>query len=100
MRVAFSYVSFTDRAAEVERAAAADGGAAKAVHADLAEPDAVREFLARSREWLGGFDILVDWAARVPSSSSRRSRRANPGRAASPPTRSRPVPPTPICCVP
>ncbi|MEU6601823.1 SDR family oxidoreductase [Streptomyces flaveolus] len=59
-RVAFSCLSGTGRAAEVERAAEANGGAAKGFHVDLAEPDAVRRFLSGAREWLGDLDILVN----------------------------------------
>ncbi|PWI15801.1 3-ketoacyl-ACP reductase [Streptomyces sp. Act143] len=64
-RVAFSYLSGAEPAAELERTAAAGGGAAKGFRADLAEPDAVRGFLAAAREWLGGFDILVNNAGCV-----------------------------------
>ncbi|WP_338704257.1 SDR family oxidoreductase (plasmid) [Streptomyces sp. Q6] len=59
-RVAFSYRSGAGPAVELEHRTAADGGGAKGFRADLAEPDAVQEFLAAAREWLGGFDILVN----------------------------------------
>ncbi|MFF4761257.1 SDR family oxidoreductase [Streptomyces sp. NPDC001292] len=68
-RVAFSYLTGAEHADEVERSAAANGGAAKAFPADLADPGAVRDFLARARKWLGGFDILVNNAGcSVPAS--------------------------------
>ncbi|MGV9349945.1 SDR family NAD(P)-dependent oxidoreductase [Streptomyces spiralis] len=68
-RVAFSYLSGAEPAVELERKTAADGGAAKGFRVDLAEPDAVRDFLAAAQEWLGGFDILANNASCVVRAS-------------------------------
>ncbi|GAA3427964.1 SDR family oxidoreductase [Streptosporangium nondiastaticum] len=58
--VVFNYASSADAAAEVERAVAEAGGAARGVRLDLAEPDAAERLMETAAKEFGGLDILVN----------------------------------------
>jgi 3-oxoacyl-[acyl-carrier protein] reductase len=62
-RVVFGYASNEDAAQEVVRVVARAGGQARAVRADLGEPDGAQRLMALADEELGGLDILVNNAA-------------------------------------
>lgn len=58
--VAITYLSSTDRAAEVVRAIQARGGRGLAIQADSGDPAAVRRSVEEAVSGLGGLDILVN----------------------------------------
>ena len=57
--VAFTYVSSPDRAAETARAAESHGVPVTAIKADSADPEAVKDAVARTIARFGRLDILV-----------------------------------------
>ncbi|MDL2405572.1 SDR family oxidoreductase [Rhizobium calliandrae] len=60
VEVAFTYSSSPDKAEALVRDLDAAGGAAIAIRADSADPDAVRAAIIRTVERFGGLDILVN----------------------------------------
>ncbi|MDL2401163.1 3-oxoacyl-ACP reductase family protein [Rhizobium mayense] len=60
VKVAFTYSSSPDKAEALVRDIEAAGGAAIAMRADSADPDAVRAAVIRTVERFGGLDILVN----------------------------------------
>ena len=57
----------------IQEAAASLGGGAVGLVADLSTPDGARHFVERSRETLGGLDILVTNAGGPPPGCRRRA---------------------------
>ncbi|VVN31205.1 Cyclic-di-GMP-binding biofilm dispersal mediator protein [Pseudomonas fluorescens] len=58
--VAFTYVSSTAKAEELQNAIIAGGGKALAIKADSADADAIRSAVSATVETFGGLDILVN----------------------------------------
>jgi len=58
--VAITYSASPEKAREVVTAIEAQGGRALAIHADAANPDAVRGAIAKTAVAFGGIDILVN----------------------------------------
>lgn len=58
--VAFTYVSSTAKAEELQNNLIAQGGKALAIKADSADADAIRNAVAAAAEAFGGLDILVN----------------------------------------
>ncbi|MHC8306468.1 3-oxoacyl-ACP reductase family protein [Pseudomonas sp. PB3P13] len=58
--VAFTYVSSTAKAEELQNSIIADGGKALAIKADSADADAIRSAVSATVETFGGLDILVN----------------------------------------
>ena len=58
--VAFTYVSSTAKAEELQNSITANGGKALAIKADSADAQAIQQAVARTVEQLGGVDILVN----------------------------------------
>ena len=62
-RVVFTYATNGEAAAEVVRTVQADGGHARAVRLDLADPGGAEQLMETAEAHLGGLDILVNNAA-------------------------------------
>lgn len=58
-RVAFTYLSRADKAAELAAAVAAEGGEALAIQADSADPERIRAAVAETVARFGKIDVLV-----------------------------------------
>ncbi|CAG6398986.1 glucose 1-dehydrogenase [Streptomyces cocklensis] len=62
-KVVFTYAANEEAAAEVVRTVQAEGGQARAVRLDLADPEGPEQLMETAEAHLGGLDILVNNAA-------------------------------------